>query len=275
MDLPNDNTHIPELEKLSGYLTELESALSCFWNMEPSLKCIAKDGKFLKVNQAWTTTLGYSKQFLLETPYRQLIHPDDLADTSLIEHKLKDNKTVTNFTNRYRHIDGHYVTLKWVATEDVKSGIIYASATDISEHIQQGVNIKLLTESERVKATVLDRCNFSVVITDALQPDNPIVYVNKAFTLITGYSPNEAIGNNPRFLHAEAVSGDQGHAAIREAVERGKPYAGIVLNRRKDGTFWYNQIIITPIYDTNKRVTHFVGIGQDVTPHVGSFGDSD
>ena len=85
-----------------------------------------------------------------------------------------------------------------------------------------------------------------VMITDATRPDNPIVYVNRAFERITGYSSDEAIGRNPRFLQA----GDDDQPAVRELrrlrEESGDhvEWAGILRNYKKDGTMFWNELSV-------------------------------
>lgn len=103
-----------------------------------------------------------------------------------------------------------------------------------------------------------------IIITDHSKPDNPIIYCNRAFEKITGYCRTEVIGSNCRFLQGpetdkEAVS------KIREAVLQEKDCLVILKNYRKDGTPFWNELAISPLKDTNNRLTHFIGIQTDIT----------
>jgi PAS domain S-box-containing protein len=103
-----------------------------------------------------------------------------------------------------------------------------------------------------------------IVISDPNQPDNPLIYVNDGFERLTGYSRQEVLGRNCRFL--------QGHGTdptaleqIREGIRERRDCLVELLNYRKDGTPFWNRLSITPLRDANGRLTHFVGVQSDVT----------
>lgn len=97
--------------------------------------------------------------------------------------------------------------------------------------------------------------------------DNPLVYVNPAFEVITGYTIEESLGKNCRFL--QAGHNDQpGLTLIREAIHQGREVKAIIRNYRKDGTPFWNELAISPIRSHDGQLTHFVGIQQDVTSRV-------
>ena len=107
----------------------------------------------------------------------------------------------------------------------------------------------------------------SFTISDPRQPDNPLVWVNPAFTETTGYSYDEVVGTNCRFLQgpetSTAVVDD-----IRRAIAQGLPATTTLLNYRKDGTAFWNELSISPVRDERGDVTHFVGVQADVTARV-------
>ncbi len=104
----------------------------------------------------------------------------------------------------------------------------------------------------------------SIILTDGTQPNNPIVFVNDAFTNITGYSQEEAIGRNCRFLQGPGT--DQGVVAeIREALANGRSIRREVLNYRKNGEAFWNDLTIDPVRDKAGKVTSFIGIQHDET----------
>lgn len=141
----NTPSHLKELKELSGYLTNLESQLSSFWLTSPALLCIAKDGKFLKVNPAWTTLLGYPIDECVGKDFSYFIHPADQLKTLDIRKTLTAEGTISNFINRYRHKDGHWVTLCWQGYEDPKTHINYATAliipSEAAEIIESSLKI--------------------------------------------------------------------------------------------------------------------------------------
>ncbi|MFD0463133.1 PAS domain S-box protein [Microvirga aerilata] len=103
-----------------------------------------------------------------------------------------------------------------------------------------------------------------MVATNPRLPDNPIIFVNEAFCRITGYSPDEAMGRNCRFLQAPET--DQGTVAqIREAIASGQAISVEILNQRRDGSHFWNHLFITPIGEKNGEPLFFLSTQVDVT----------
>lgn len=107
----------------------------------------------------------------------------------------------------------------------------------------------------------------SVTITDARAPDNALVWVNAAFTETTGYAFEDAVGRNCRFLQGERT--DRAVVAkIRVGVAAGRPITATLLNYRRDGSAFWNELTISPVRDSAGETTHFVGVQADVTARV-------
>ena len=103
-----------------------------------------------------------------------------------------------------------------------------------------------------------------IVITDPNLPDNPIVYVNPAFEKTTGYTMEEAIGRNCRFLQGE----DRDQPAIEElraCIREGQECRVVLRNYRRDGTRFWNELYVSPVHDDAGNLTNFVGVQNDVT----------
>ena len=118
---------------------------------------------------------------------------------------------------------------------------------------------EIRTRTRAVEASVN-----AVIITDARQPDQPIVYANPAFERITGYSVDEVMGRNCRFLQGD--DHDQaGLDGIRRALAAEEEGAALLRNFRKDGSEFWNDLRVAPVFDDRGKVSHFVGILHDVT----------
>jgi PAS domain S-box-containing protein len=104
----------------------------------------------------------------------------------------------------------------------------------------------------------------AMVITDARRPDQPIVFVNDAFCGMTGYTRAEILGRNCRFLQGTA-SDPAVVAAIRAALEAGEAVETDIVNYRKNGEAFWNQLLIAPVRDAAGTVTHFISNQVDVT----------
>ena len=104
----------------------------------------------------------------------------------------------------------------------------------------------------------------SFTISDPGLPDNPLVWVNPAFTRITGYTFEEAAGHNCRFLQGPAT--DRAVVtAMRDALGAQRSITVTVLNYRKDGTAFWNEVSMSPVFDGTGTLTNFVGVQADVT----------
>lgn len=106
-----------------------------------------------------------------------------------------------------------------------------------------------------------------LIITDYSLPDNPIIYSNQAFLELTGYTMEEIIGRNCRFLQGK----DTKQSAIKtlhQAVETGTAARTTVRNFKKDGTEFFNDLMISPLRNDKGETTHFVGMQLDVTERI-------
>ena len=115
-----------------------------------------------------------------------------------------------------------------------------------------------------LKEQAIDSSNVGVMITDPQREDNPIEYVNKGFTDITGYQEDDALGRNPRFLQGPETDPDE-ISKLREAIAAGEPVTVELKNYRKDGSEYWNRLSVTPVTDADGTLSKFIGIQQDVT----------
>ncbi|WP_339843727.1 PAS domain-containing protein [uncultured Halopseudomonas sp.] len=122
------------------------------------------------------------------------------------------------------------------------------------------INAKLLQ-------LVVDASNDGIVVAEQEGDDNILIYVNKAFERLTGYETDEILYQDCRFLQKEDRDQD-GLRAIRDAVKNGEPSRQILRNYRKDGTQFWNELSITPVYNQADQLTYYIGIQKDVTEQV-------
>lgn len=132
--------------RLSTWRRVAEERSERFFNLSRDMLCTAKpDGYFLEVNDAWTTTLGYSREELLARPWAELVHPDDLARTEEEDAGLFTEGTGSmEFENRYLAKDGSWRWLRWNSTLSAETGLAYARATDVTDQKELEAERELL-----------------------------------------------------------------------------------------------------------------------------------
>jgi PAS domain S-box-containing protein len=119
----------------------------------------------------------------------------------------------------------------------------------------------------QVLAAILDECVNGITLADPDLEDAPIIYANKAFERLTGYTQADIIGHNCRFLQGEDRE-QEGRYEIKKAME---DHAGVEVtlrNYRKDGTLFYNHLKIVPLFDRKQRVLYYLGVQYDITDKV-------
>lgn len=132
---------------------------------------------------------------------------------------------------------------------------------DITEQKQAELDLRLYGRA-------LDASVNSIVIVDATRPDLPIMYVNPAFTNTTGYTADEALGQNPRFL--QGSDRDQPELQkVRSALREKRNGQAVLRNYRKDGSLFWNELYFSPVWSDSGEVTHFIGVGRDISRRVG------
>src|SRR3989338_2980758 len=104
----------------------------------------------------------------------------------------------------------------------------------------------------------------SVLITDNMIEDNPIIYANPAFYKPTGFSEDETLGRNCRFLQGDESVPEQAEH-IRKTLELGSVFQGVLLNYKRDGSSFWNRLTIGPMMNEAGDITHYVGFQEDVT----------
>ncbi|AHY43183.1 PAS sensor domain-containing protein [Stutzerimonas decontaminans] len=122
------------------------------------------------------------------------------------------------------------------------------------------INAKLLQ-------LVIEASNDGIVVAEQEGDDNILIYANPAFERLTGYAVDDILYRDCRFLQGE--DRDQaGLQAIREAVKSNQPCRQIIRNYRKDGTPFWNELSITPVFNEADQLTYFIGIQKNVTAEV-------
>jgi len=123
----------------------------------------------------------------------------------------------------------------------------------------QGLANKVLDDPDFSFIKALQTAQQNFVVTDPSLPDNPIVYASQGFLNLTGYSLDQILGRNCRFLQGPETD-PKATERIRKAIESGNDMSVCLLNYRVDGTTFWNQFFIAALRDASGNVTNFVGV---------------
>ncbi|MFW5950197.1 MAG: PAS domain S-box protein [archaeon] len=116
----------------------------------------------------------------------------------------------------------------------------------------------------RLKNRAMDHAPIGITITDARMPDKPLIYVNEEFERQTGYSADEVVGRNSRFLHGDGTHPEP-VTQMRDAVDADESATVELRNYRKDDTEFWSRVTIAPVRNNSDEVTHYVGFHEDIT----------
>ncbi|CAO2145290.1 unnamed protein product [Urochloa humidicola] len=128
---------------------------------------------------------------------------------------------------------------------------------------KQGSALPRVSEELRAALSAFQQ---TFVVSDATRPDHPILYASAGFFTMTGYSSNEVVGRNCRFLQGSGTDPAE-IAKIRQALAAGSNYCGRLLNYKKDGTPFWNLLTVAPIKDEDGRVLKFIGMQVEVSKY--------
>ncbi|WCK55860.1 PAS domain S-box protein [Aneurinibacillus sp. Ricciae_BoGa-3] len=135
---------------------------------------------------------------------------------------------------------------------------------DITKLKQSHLELLQTLEKNAQMISAVANTTTGVTISNPRLPDNPLIYVNEGFTRLTGYSKEEVLQKNSRFLqgkNTDLATVNQ----VREAMNKGVPVTVEMLNYRKDGEPFWNELSITPVFDEEGKLLYFVGLQIDVT----------
>lgn len=217
--------------------------------------------QFISNECKWVT--GYSPE--------QFCYPEGITWGSIIHPLDRDHVWNTiqeavgkkeKFHHKYRVFDRdnkvHWISETGIAVEK-REGTTYLEGymQDITAQISGG-NMDMIMDR------ALDEVSNGIVISNAQLKEFPIIYVNKAFERITGYTLDEVIGKNCNFLQSDDRQQKEIKIILKALLSK-SPCRVEIRNYRKDGAMFWNELSITPVRDTKGETTHFIGVQNDIT----------
>jgi len=145
-----------------------------------------------------------------------------------------------------------------------------ATLGDLAAMVADELELRLAIRERSQQAAAIVNLSSGVLVTDPNEPDSPITFSNPGFSAMTGYGPEEVLGRNCRFLQGPETN-QMTVAGMREAIAARRIFQGVILNYRKDGTPFWNELTIGPVFDSNGALVNFVGLQSDVTERKRTF----
>ncbi len=215
-------------------------------------------GAIAEANDAFLNIVGYTQDDVRHGRLRwnEMTPPEFAAADRRGLQEIADKGTCTPFEKEYFRKDGSRVPVVIGATAfEHAPGHGVAFVLDRTKSAQSEAGL-------RVQSAALNAAADGVVITDSR---GTIEWVNQAFTTMTGYSREEAIGKNPRDLVRSGVHDDAFYQKLWDTLLTSDTWHGEMTNRRKDGSKYTIDQSMTSVRDANGEVTHFIGIERDLT----------
>ncbi|MET0430072.1 MAG: PAS domain S-box protein, partial [Microvirga sp.] len=232
-------------------LVDASSAL--VWRATPDGSVIEATGREPSLNHELETFKGDG--------WLDSVHPDDKALVVATWAECRASGMPGRCEYRVRQLGGAY---RWTLAKAVP---LFKADGTVREWVGTLNDIHDRREAEatlRLRERSLAAIAQGVVITDATLPDDPIIYTNSAFEVLTGYSAEEAYGRNCRFLQGPETDA-RVSARIRSAMKAERSIRATITNHRKDGTTFINELTISPVHSDTGVTTHFVGTVSDMT----------
>ena len=225
-------------------------------NASDAIAVLTKDLENVYRSPSRKRLLGYEDDELIG-PF-DTVHPDDRGPAqSAFTGLVRAPGSRVTVQLRLRHKDGSWRNVEATGVNLLDNN----SVKGIVVNYRDITSRKMAEEAMRLWVAAIQSAANAVVITDR---EANIQFVNAAFTTLTGYSVDEVIGRNPRILN----SGKQRELFYRQlwkTISAGKPWHGQLVNKRKDGSLYDEEMTITPVRDDGLNVTHYIAIKEDIS----------
>jgi nitrogen fixation negative regulator NifL len=241
-----------KLRQLNAYNRSLIEA-----NLD-ALVTITPDGKIGDVNSVTEAITGNKRNELIGMDFHNYFTNPKKARAGY--QRVFESGMLRDYELEIQHKDGHITPVVYNASvyRDESGNVagVFAAARDITERKKAEKQLILLTKALEAAAN-------AIIVTDK---DGYILWSNPAFSQMTGYSMEEIVGQNPRFLKSGKQDQEFYHD-LWDTILAGKVWRAELVNRRKNGSLYYEEQIITPVFDQSGNITNFISIRQDISEH--------
>lgn len=250
-----------EVDKRTAALAASEQNFRAFFEMASVgvAQVDALSGRFRQINDKYCEIVGYSQEEMLHLTFKDITHPEDLE---LDRQQRRDlvAGVIPEFTveKRYLHKNGSVVWVIVTVSPLWRPG----DNPDCTLAVVRDMTKRKKAEEELVfAAKVFEHSIEGIVVTDR---EGTMLRVNPAFSAITGYTPEEAVGQNPRLLKSDRHDA-LFYQAMWEQLAREGQWSGEIWNRRKNGEIFPEWLTINAVRNAYGKITNYVSIFHDIT----------
>jgi len=236
-----------------------EQHQALFDNHPYGLYTFGLDGCFQSCNAAMERVTGYTASHMHGLHFNLCVEPDYRVQTQAAFDRARNGEAIT-YETRGIHASGYpyfaEITNFPVTIQGEIVGV-YGICRDITDRKNQDAELRLLKRG-------IEASPNGMLIAGARSPDMPVVYANPAFAEITGYTHDDTIGHNCRFLQGDDTAPET-LEAIRHGLRHQTEVNVELINYRKDGTPFWSHLRISPVFDNDGLCTHFISNQQDIS----------
>lgn len=254
-------------ERYRSFVRQSSEGIWCFTVKKPlsidepvetQAEYILNNGYLIECNESYADMIGsVSSMEIIGKPITKLLNFSDSQKLHLIKrfinlgYKITDYETIeTDHSGKAKHILNNFAGI----ISDNKLTHVWATRRDITD--RKGFEREL-----RKLSRAVEQSPSSVIITNTA---GNIEYVNPKFCEVTGYTPEEVLGKNPRFLKSDFKT-NADYADMWQTISKGQQWQGEFLNKKKSGELFWEQASISPILNDDGVVTSYIAIKEDVT----------
>ncbi|HUX14358.1 MAG TPA: PAS domain S-box protein [Spirochaetia bacterium] len=250
---------LEEKRRVEEELRESEERYRQLVDMSPDGIVVEVEDRIAYLNPSAIGLIGAeSAERVLGKPIMDFLHAESLEDVDERQSELESatepislgERTIIRLDGRALVVEAEGVNVPFRGKRAFQ--VVFRDITARKESERQ----------LRLQGAALNTADNGIIITDKV---GTIVWANPAFARLTGYSVDEAIGKDPRTLIRSGTHTQEFYNAIIESMKRGEVWHGEIVNRRKDGTLYIEEMTISPVRDDSGEISHFVQIKQEIT----------
>jgi two-component system, cell cycle sensor histidine kinase and response regulator CckA len=254
---------ITQRKRMQDALRKSEEKFAIAFQSNPAMTVLFRPdeegNRAIDVNEAFEQATGYLREEVIGRTSQEIQLFADSSEHGKAMTELRLHGRVRNSKCHFRKKTG-----------DIRTGLLSATSIELDGQpcaIATTIDITEQENAEQARTTLVtavEQASETIVITDLT---GTIQYCNPAFSKVTGYSKEEAIGQNPRVLKSGKHS-KEFYEEMWATITQGSVWTGHLINKKKDGSFYEEEATISPIRDTSGKTSGFVGVKRDVTRRI-------